>query len=123
LLSGKLDTQNNDLVANIDKIEVLDDHTVAVTFVQPDCSNLERLQLGWLPMHVFTDDADAYDYAALATHEFNSSPTVFSGPFVLGEWVRGDRWTQVRNDNYWRGASLKLWTARRLWLNCSRAER
>jgi peptide/nickel transport system substrate-binding protein len=104
LLSGKLDTRNAERVSNIQEIEVLDDHTVAVTFAQADCSNLDSLQLGWLPMHVFTDDVDAYDFSELAIHEFNSTPNVSSGPFMLREWVRGDHWTQVRNDNYWRGA-------------------
>ena len=113
LLSGKLDTQNNRLVSPIQAIQVLDEQTVSVTFAEPDCGNLERLQIGWVPVHVFlqpepTSDLvqqiDNFDFAELAGHEFNSRPSVFSGPFVLEEWVRGDHWTQVRNDNYWRGA-------------------
>ncbi len=104
LLSGKLDTANNKLVANIVKIEVPDDYTAVVTFASADCSNLQSLTLGWLPMHVFTDDVDDYDFGELAMHEFNSTPTVFSGPFKLQEWVRGDHWTLVRNERYWRGA-------------------
>ena len=104
LQSGKLDTPNVAKVSSIQKIEVLNEYAAAVTFAQADCSNLEKLQLNWLPMHVFTDDAAAFDFAELATHEFNTRPAVFSGPFVLKEWVRGDRWVQVRNDRYWRGA-------------------
>lgn len=104
LKSGKLDTLNNRQAAHIQQIEVIDDDTVAVTFSDPDCANLESLQLGWLPMHAFTDDIESYDFAELATHGFNGSPTAFSGPFILKEWVRGDHWTQVRNERYWRGA-------------------
>jgi peptide/nickel transport system substrate-binding protein len=104
LSSGVFDTPNLDLVANVEEIEVVDDHTVTVAFAQAGCNNLESLRLGWLPMHVFTDDVESCDWDELAQHEFNSSPTVFSGPFVLKEWVRGDHWTQVRNENYWRGA-------------------
>ena len=103
LQSGKLDTPNTKQVANIQEIEVLDDYAFTVTFSQADCSSLESLQLGWIPMHVFTDDVESYDFRELATHEFNSTPTAFSGPFVLKEWVRGDHWTHVRNDSYWRG--------------------
>jgi peptide/nickel transport system substrate-binding protein len=111
LLSGKLDTPHATLASGIQEIKALDDYTVAVTFTQPDCANLERLQLGWIPAHVFTSlpgadtstDVDTYDFAELAGHEFNSVPTVFSGPFMLQEWVRGDHWTQVRNPRYWRG--------------------
>jgi peptide/nickel transport system substrate-binding protein len=110
LMSGELDAMNDSgprpsaRVAHIQDIEVLDDRTFTVTFVQADCANLESLQIGWLPMHVFTDDIESYDFGELAQHEFNSSPTVFSGPFMLQEWVRDDHWTQVRNDRYWRGA-------------------
>jgi peptide/nickel transport system substrate-binding protein len=104
LLSGLLDTPNTKQVANIAGLQMIDDYTVAVTFAQADCANLESLQIGWLPMHPFTDDADTYDFSELAIHEFNSTPSVFSGPFMLGEWVRGERWVQVRNDHYWRGA-------------------
>lgn len=103
LSSGKLDTPNVKYADKIDRMEVLDEHRIAVTFVEADCSNLENLQLGWLPMHVFTDDVDSFDAGELAVHEFNSSPTAFSGPFVLREWVRGDHWVQVRNETYWRG--------------------
>ena len=104
LMSGVFDTPNLEAIANIEQIEVLDDHTLAVTFDQAGCDNLRSLQLGWLPMHVFTEDVTTYDWNELAGHEFNSTPTVFSGPFVLKEWVRGDHWTQVRNKRYWRGA-------------------
>jgi peptide/nickel transport system substrate-binding protein len=82
---------------------VLDDHTVSVTFARASGSNLYNLQLGWLPMHVFTD-GESYDWQELDAHEFNGRPTVFSGAFVLQEWDRGDQWTVVRNDRYWRGA-------------------
>ncbi|MBN1641324.1 MAG: hypothetical protein JXA09_08810 [Anaerolineae bacterium] len=104
LLSGALDTPNVDRVSNVERVEALDEYTLAVTFVQPGCDVLDALQIGWLPMHVFTDDAPSYDWRELAEHEFNSLPTVFSGPFVFSSWERGVRWVQVRNDSYWRGA-------------------
>jgi peptide/nickel transport system substrate-binding protein len=103
LQSGGLDTPNVAEAAPIEQIEVIDERTFTVTFAQADCGNLEHLRLGWLPAHVFTDDVASYDFGELAGHEFNSTPTVFSGPFGLKEWVRGDHWTQVRNDRYWQG--------------------
>ncbi|MBN1579276.1 MAG: hypothetical protein JXA89_01140, partial [Anaerolineae bacterium] len=70
----------------------------------------------WVPQHVFvsgdgagavgpdtTGRIDAFDVSGLADHEFNSRPTAFSGPFGLGEWVRGDHVTLIRNERYWRG--------------------
>ncbi len=103
LLSGKLDTPNVARVANIERIRVVDDHEVAVTFVQADCSNLDSLQIGWLPIHALTDDPESYDWGELALHEFNSAPTAFSGPFLLSSWERGREWVQVRNERYWQG--------------------
>jgi peptide/nickel transport system substrate-binding protein len=104
LKSGVLDTPNVETIANIEQIEVVDEHTVVVTFGQAGCSNLDSLRLGWLPMHVFTDDVLLYDWNELARHEFSSRPTVFSGPFMLQEWTRGEHWIQMRNEAYWRGA-------------------
>ncbi len=108
LMSGRLDTWNNKLVADIQDIRVPDDHTAIVTFAHPDCANLDKLHLPWAPMHVFigsvvSHDFSNYDFAQIATHEFNSTPTVFSGPFKLQEWVRGDHCTVMRNERYWRG--------------------
>ncbi len=59
-----------------------------------------------LPTHVFgkylvPDAADAIDRAPE-----NDEPRVTSGPFVLGEWRRGDQLSLVRNTSYWRGAPL-----------------
>lgn len=103
LMSGELDTPNTDKVEDIEQIEVLDDYTVKVTFATADCAHLDRLRLGWLPMHVFTADVSSYDWREMVQHEFSSRPTVFSGPFVLEEWTRGYRWVQLRNERYWRG--------------------
>jgi len=104
LRSGRLDTPNAKEVADIVQIEILDLRTVAMTFAQADCGNLERLRFGLIPMHVFTDDMASFDWDLLAVHEFNSTPSVSNGPFRFGEWVRGDHWTVVRNERYWRGA-------------------
>ncbi|MFN2156517.1 MAG: ABC transporter substrate-binding protein [Anaerolineae bacterium] len=104
LQSGKLETANAALVDNIERIRVRDDRTVVVTFAEADCANLDGLKIGWLPIHVLTDDPESYDWGQLALHEFNSAPTAFSGPFVLGTWERGRQWLQLRNERYWQGA-------------------
>jgi len=123
LKSGALDTPNRFHAQAIEKIEVPDEQILRVTFKQADCGNLAHLNLGWLPMHAFVTDVSSadeatadqrladraaaiqeYDFSRLVAHEFNSSPWVFSGPFMLDEWVRGDHWTVVRNERYWQGA-------------------
>jgi peptide/nickel transport system substrate-binding protein len=104
LLSGKLETPNAARIANIERVRVVDDGELVVTFAQADCSNLDSLQIGWLPVHAVTDDPESYDWSELAEHEFNNAPTAFSGPFMLGSWARGREWVQVRNERYWQGA-------------------
>lgn len=107
LISNKLDTPHNKLIDNIASIQVLDNHTVAVTFAELDCANLESLTLAWLPAHLFVGSdltqIDTFDFAQLADHEFNSWPAVVSGPFILQEWKRGERIVLVRNERYWQG--------------------
>ncbi|MBN1935784.1 MAG: hypothetical protein JW934_14035 [Anaerolineae bacterium] len=108
LLSNKLDTPHNKLVDNVASIQVLDNHTVAVTFNKLYCANLEALTLAWLPAHFFVGSdlaqIETFDFAQLADHEFNSWPAVVSGPFILQEWKRGERIVQMRNERYWQGA-------------------
>jgi len=107
LLSNKLDSPHNKRVAGIASIHVLDDHTVTVTFKEPNCANLEALTIPWLPAHFFVGpdmrQIDSFDFAQLADHEFNSQPAVVNGPFMLQEWKRGKQIVQVRNERYWQG--------------------
>lgn len=60
---------------------------------------------GPLPTHVFgrylTATSRPEDFDAAPE---NIAPTVFSGPFKLKEWRRGDQVILARNESYWRGA-------------------
>ena len=103
LRSVEVDSPNRAHVAHIERIDVLDDYTVEVTFSEPGCTHLDAMRFGWLPMHVFTEDAETYPWQEMVHHEFNNSPTVVSGPFILQDWVRGEGWVLTRNDRYWRG--------------------
>ncbi|MBL7200100.1 MAG: hypothetical protein ISS56_08125 [Anaerolineae bacterium] len=91
-----------DMVEYVETIELIDDYTLKVTYSEPICTNFESLSLAWLPSHVFLSDPD-FQFADLADHEFNWEPTVFSGPFMLTEWVKDDHITLVRNPDYWKG--------------------
>jgi peptide/nickel transport system substrate-binding protein len=91
------------MVEHVDRLELIDEYTLKVTYTEPICTNFERLSLAWLPSHVFLAAPD-FEFADLADHEFNWEPTVFSGPFMVQEWVKDDHWTAVRNPNYWKGA-------------------
>jgi peptide/nickel transport system substrate-binding protein len=92
-----------DMVEYVETVELIDDYTLQVTYSEPICTNFESLSLAWLPSHVFLADPD-FEFGDLAEHEFNWNPTVFSGPFMLTEWVKDDHVTVVRNPNYWKGA-------------------
>jgi len=92
-----------DLVEYVDMVELVDEYTLKVTYSEPVCTNAESMNLPWLPSHVFLADAQ-FKFADLRDHPFNQQPTVFSGPFMFKEWVRGDHYTVVRNPTYWKGA-------------------
>jgi peptide/nickel transport system substrate-binding protein len=92
-----------DLVEGVETVELLGDYALRVTYSEPYCDNVGKLNLPWWPSHVFMDDP-AFAFADLAHHPFGDTPTVASGPFLFDEWVRHDHITLVRNTGYWRGA-------------------
>lgn len=93
-----------DMVAYVTgTLELVDDYTLKVNYTEPICTNFESLSLAWLPSHVFLSDPN-FKWADLTEHKFNWEPTVFSGPFMLKEWVKDDHVTMVSNPDYWQGA-------------------
>ena len=46
------------------------------------------------------EEDDEKEFADLAEHPFSWEPTVFSGPFMLQEWVKDNYVTVVRNPDY-----------------------
>ena len=90
-------------VEYVETVELIDDYTLKVTYSEPICANFERMNLWWWPSHIFLSDPD-FEWSDLADHEFSFEPTVFSGPFMLKEWVEGDHITLVKNPDYWKGA-------------------
>jgi peptide/nickel transport system substrate-binding protein len=92
-----------DLVEQVETVELIDDYTLRVTYSEPLCANVTRMNLRWLPAHVYLSDPD-FQFADLAEHASNWEPTVFSGPFMLQEWVADDHITLARNPGYWQGA-------------------
>ncbi len=59
-----------------------------------------------LPTHVFGRYAGDARSPSIEDAPANLAPTVFSGPFLLKEWRKGDHLTLGRNDRYWRGPPL-----------------
>lgn len=86
------------LFAKIASVDVVDPETVTVTLSGPQGELLYNL--GW-------GDAVIVSARNAAT---NGTNPVGTGPYKLGEWVKGDHLTLVRNPDYW-GAAPSVETA------------
>ena len=99
IASDLVETPRKSNIELVDNIEVLDDHTVAVTFTEVDCTALSNFTLGMIPSHMY-----AADFSDIMDSPENTAPSVVSGQFVFQEWVPDDHVTLIRNDNYVDGA-------------------
>ncbi len=98
--------QGSSILDALVSAEVVDETTFKLTFNGPkpfpeDMAGSPGLST-ILPAHVFRPI-----YEAEGTIEFapeNQDPTVFSGPYVLKQWVRGESMTFEANPNYVGGA-------------------
>ncbi len=77
------------LFAKIASVDVVDDHTVKVTLSAPQGDFLYNMAWG---------DAVIVSEKHAAT---NGTNPVGTGPYKLGEWVKGDHATLVANADYW----------------------
>src|SRR5690606_18681289 len=77
------------LFAKIAWVDVVDDHTVKVTLSGPQGDFLYNMAWG---------DAVIVSEKHAAT---NGTNPVGTGPYKLGEWVKGDHATLVANADYW----------------------
>ena len=84
----------------VESIEVVDEHTLKITFSAPTASFLGAL----------TDRAGMMvSPAAVEQHgdAFGRSP-VGAGPFVFDRWVEGSYWTLTKNPDFWEEGYPKL---------------
>jgi len=83
-------------VSMIESAEAVDEHTVDVTSASPT---------GLMPLALAMGSFQyPKDYLAeVGEEEFGSAP-VGTGPYVLDEWVRGERVSLTANPDYWDGA-------------------
>jgi peptide/nickel transport system substrate-binding protein len=82
------------------KVEKVDELTVRVTWTKPYAPGLAAWVLYIMPKHV-------YGYPRGKGEEFNKNPKnaapVGTGPFLFGEWRRGDRVVLNANADYFAG--------------------
>lgn len=86
---------------DVEGIEVLDDHTIAITTVEPDASVLVSVSLGAigvLPKHILGDVPPG----EWQTHEFNRAP-IGSGPFRFVEREADSHIVLEAFDDYYAG--------------------
>jgi peptide/nickel transport system substrate-binding protein len=90
----------------VEAIELVDDTTFTLTFASPrpfpeDIVGSPGIS-SLLPAHIFQPIYEAEGSIEFAPE--NQDPTVFSGPYVLTEWQRGESMTFDANPNYVLGA-------------------
>ena len=83
-----------DIFQRASSVEAIDPMTVAITAAQPNALFMRQVGAAW-PMF-----PPKY-YAEVGLQEFSQKP-IGTGPYMLEEWVQGDRIVLVKNPNYWR---------------------
>lgn len=83
-------------VGPLERVDVIDEYTVAVTYSEPFAPAMMGIAAGFPTMGIISPTA----YEKMGREEFSLAP-VGTGPFVMGEWIRGNRLVMERNENYW----------------------
>ncbi|MFH0809456.1 MAG: peptide-binding protein [Pseudomonadota bacterium] len=79
----------------VDRVDVLDPHTVRVRYKEPFAPGLETWSIGIIPKHLL-------EGKDINTAAFNSHP-IGTGPFRLARWMSDERIDLEANDDYWEG--------------------
>ncbi|MDI3341970.1 MAG: ABC transporter substrate-binding protein [Sphaerobacter sp.] len=88
------------LVERVRQVSAPDAMTVAFQLVHPDASFLSTLAtFGIVPEHALVDVLPE----ELITNPFGLSTAVGTGPFILQQWIRGERIIFRQNERYFRG--------------------
>ncbi|HSJ26010.1 MAG TPA: ABC transporter substrate-binding protein [Longimicrobiales bacterium] len=82
-------------LAEVESARVLDDHTIAFSFVRPHAQAIENFYWAPAPRHLLQDVAPA----ELRNAPFNRQP-VGSGPFRFGSWRANEQLVLERNPDF-----------------------
>ncbi len=82
-----------DVFTEVKSAEKIDDYTVKLTTEKPDAILLMRIADGWGIL-------DKEYYEKVGEQGYLNHP-IGTGPFMLKEWVKGDRIVLVKNPDYW----------------------
>lgn len=90
---GLLNPQNWDNM-DLEKTKIVDDYTIEFSTFEPS-----SFTFSWL-LSEMTNIVSEKAYLD-AGDEYGRNPTGGTGPYILQDWVSGDRVTFTRNDKYW----------------------
>ncbi len=85
----------------IESVTALDDHTLQIVMTEPYVAWATGFFRDVLPKHVLEPVFEAE--GTLDGADWNRSPTVGNGPFVLKEWKSASHIIFEANPNYWQG--------------------
>src|SRR5690606_21033746 len=88
-------------VGPLERVDVIDEYTVAVTYKEPFAPAMMGIAAGFPTMGIISPTA----YEKMGRDQFALHP-VGTGPFVMGEWIRGNRLVMERNEDYWGEPAL-----------------
>ncbi len=97
LLDPTTKSRDANMLASLDTVEVVDEHTVRLRLKRPFAPLLRTLA------YIFGYQMSPTAAKALGLQDYGRAP-VSTGPFKLAQWVAGDHITLVANKDYWRGA-------------------
>jgi peptide/nickel transport system substrate-binding protein len=90
------------------EVNIVDDYTVDFVFQNASCAALDVIGFPVIPAHAFGFDGDfeAFDYSVLVGHEFDTNPSITSGPFMFGSLTAGESIGLVANPDYIEGGTI-----------------
>jgi len=101
----EIPTPYSSIYGPIKSVEAPDIHTVTVTYTEPYAPALESWSMGILPKHIL----EGKDI----TNEYYSRNPIGTGPYLLKEWVTGQKIVLEAYDNYFEGKpNIQSYTAR-----------
>ena len=89
----KNESENASNYEDVEKITVVDDHTVKFQLSAPNYAFLDYMTMAILPKHLL-------EGKDLQTDDYFRHP-IGTGPYKFVEWVSGDHTTLTANEDYW----------------------
>lgn len=80
----------------VERVEIVNDYEIKLILSQPSAPLLSKLGIGIIPEHIYSQ----YEIGRMREHPANHAP-VGTGPYMWGEWQKGQHLVLKANPNYW----------------------